>query len=184
MTDAFQKLVELLKLVVTWWFFVEPWEQAIRIRAGKHLRKCGPGVHFRVPFLDSVYVHNTRRMVAMCKSSTVSSADGRVFTVAVSVSYCIADVMVLHTSVHDPNGVLDQRVSQCVAEFINARSGSDVNPRALREHLASLDLTDMGMADASVCITNFAAVRSFRIINDSMTWWNDPQREASTTRKS
>jgi hypothetical protein len=49
MTDSIQKLIDLLKEVFTWWFFVQPWEKAIRVRAGKRLTLCEAGMHFRVP---------------------------------------------------------------------------------------------------------------------------------------
>ncbi len=162
--DAVQRLVELLRLALTWWFFVEPWEQAIRLRAGKHMERFEPGVHFRIPFLDSVYVHNTHRMVLFHLAQTVSSADGKVFTVSASVSYVIKDVELLHTSPHYPENVIGQEASQMVASFVNSRDAAAITPELLRAYMSTLDLSAYGLGEVQVCINNFAVVQTYRLV--------------------
>lgn len=56
-----QNILALLGRLVSWWFVVLPWEQAVRVRAGSRVRLYGAGLHFRVPFIDYVWLQNTRR---------------------------------------------------------------------------------------------------------------------------
>lgn len=183
MTDALQKLIELLKMTFTWWFFVEPWEQAVRLRAGSRLRLCGPGVHFRVPFLDAIYVHNTRAMVTSGPAQTVSSADGKVFVIGVTVSYRVTDVLLLHRSVHHAEPIICQRIAQGVAEYVHGREAIDIAPDKLQRALDGIGFADMGLGDISACVNNFASVRTYRVINDCMSPWEDRVRLSTSTRK-
>jgi hypothetical protein len=181
--DGIQKLIELFKLLVTWWFFVEPWEQAVRLRAGRRLKLCGPGVHFKVPFLDRVYVHNCRRMVVGCSPSTVSSRDGAVYTISATASFCIADVLRMHTSVHDPEGVVRQRITQVVADYVSAREADSITPHELSAELCRIDLGDIGLADFDVCAGNFAKAPVYRLIQDGLGgYWRADEHKMSTTR--
>ncbi len=36
--SLFNGILEFLKTMVSWWFVVEPWEQAVRVRFGKRWR--------------------------------------------------------------------------------------------------------------------------------------------------
>jgi hypothetical protein len=182
-SEAFQKAIEAVRLLLTWWFFVEPWEVAIRLRAGKNMSVKGPGVHLRIPFVDAVYIHNTRRMVTHCPSVTASSRDGRVYGIGVTVSFCIEDVVKLHTEVHDPESVVWQEMAQATAQFVSSRDSSEVMPDALKRELDRIDLSHLGLRDAQVCIGSFAAMRAYRIVNDGMALWSSEQHRVSTTKK-
>jgi regulator of protease activity HflC (stomatin/prohibitin superfamily) len=185
MTEAINRFIEFIKYLLTWWFFVEPWEQAVRVRAGSALDLYGPGVHFRIPFLDSVYVHNTRRMICAPAAQTLSSQDGQIYVVGITVSYCIIDVLKLHTLVHDPEGVLTQTMSQAAAEFINSRDREKISPDGLREFVAAriAAASTTGLGDIDVCVSNFAAVRTYRLIQDNLAFWRDGEYLLSTSRK-
>mgnify|MGYP001600832354 CR=1 FL=1 len=156
--ESFQKFVELLRDLLTWWFFVQPWEKAIRVRAGKHTVMCEPGTHFRIPFVDSVYIHNTRRRVLGVPATTLSSADGRVVVASCVVGFVVSDVLKMHTDVNDPEGVLRQRLLQATSEFFLTSSGDLVNPTALKQRLDSIDTSDLGLGAVETSVANFASV--------------------------
>lgn len=168
---AFAQVVEILKQLVVWWLVVEPWERAVRVRAGKRVTLLGEGVHFRIPFVDVVYIHNTRRMVSYLSAQTISSLDGKVYSVSASISYEIADVLKLHMSAHHAHDVVMQRAAQAVSEFITDRNSKDISPAAIRALVSGIDLSCFGIANTEVCINNFAIVKTYRLINESMTGW-------------
>ena len=58
-----------------WWFTVMPWEQAIFIRAGKGERVLGKGLYFKIPFIDRVYIQQTRLRIIDLPVQTVSTLD-------------------------------------------------------------------------------------------------------------
>lgn len=185
MIDSLQRLIEFLRSLVTWWFVVEPWEMAVRVRAGKHLRLCGPGMHLRLPVFDAVYVHNVRRRVLHITSVTLSSSDGKVFVIGAAVSCVVSDALLLHTAVHDPQGVVSQRVWQVIAEYVSSRVGAMVRPEGLKAEIDAIDLRPYGLDDVEACVTGFAQVRTYRVIQEALGSWysDDAHRLSTTTRK-
>lgn len=186
MIDTVQKIIEFIKYLVTWWFFIEPWEKAVRVRTGRHTHLFSAGVHFRIPFIDSIYVHNTRRMLCSPSPQTLSSSDGTVFVVNMTVSYCIEDVLLLHTSVHDPEAIVCQRVNQMVAEYITQRVNADITPSGLQSFAEEkLDLSNIGLGSPELCVSNFASMTVFRLVQDNLlaSVWKDGDYQLSTMRK-
>ena len=43
-----------------WWVVVAQWELGLRIRLGKKTKALNPGIHFRIPFLDRIYIQSAR----------------------------------------------------------------------------------------------------------------------------
>ncbi len=153
---------------------MQPWESAVRVRGGKHVKLCGPGVHLKIPAYDSVYVHNVRRYSSTLPAITLSSADGRVFVASCMLSYVVTDVLKMHTSVNNPSGVLQQRILQKMSEFFISSSGQQVNPASLQTFVSSIKSDDLGVGDIEVSVANFASVTTVRVINDEMhSRWHD-----------
>lgn len=46
------------------WVVVAPWEQAVRVRLGKHLSVLNAGVHLKLPFADLVYLQSVRLRIS------------------------------------------------------------------------------------------------------------------------
>ena len=169
--EAFTKILESMKLLLTWWFFVEPWERAVHLRLGSRVKLCGPGVHFRIPFLDTVYMHNIRERSISPRCQTLSSCDGVVYTVSLSIAFSVVDVLKLHTSAHDPEPVLQQFVSAAVAEFFATNLAKDILPSKAQE-AACVDLSRFGVGNVVVSITGFATTTTFRLVSDPMSAWS------------
>src|SRR6267142_243142 len=93
--NIIQNILDFFKTLLQWWFIVEPWEQAVRVRFGKNVHLFNGGTHFRVPFFDSVYTQNVRRRMTSIGSQTVTTRDRKLVTIHSTLGFTIVDVLLL-----------------------------------------------------------------------------------------
>lgn len=166
-------LFEALKQAATifkWWVIVSPWEQALRVRAGKHVSLLTAGVHFLIPFVDSVYAQSVRRRVATLQMQTITCADGRTLTVGASLGYSIQDIRLLYDTLHHAQDTVMNIASQAIAKVVTETAG--IAPDRLGADASKLlHFEQYGLGDVELRITDFAAVRTYRLISDQR-WGN------------
>lgn len=168
--NIFRDIVEGLRSLITWWFVVEPWEQAVRVRFGKHVSVFGAGVHLRIPFLDTVYVQNTRRRVMSIGLLTLTTADSVVLTVNGGIGYRVADVLRLHQTLHNAEASVLQEILGVVASYVATRRIAACKPAEMMKAVqAELSLEKYGLADIDFFLSAYAAdVPAIRLIQDGL----------------
>ena len=178
-------LVDLLgKLfgAIAIWVMVEPWEQALRVRSGRHLKRLSPGLHWRIPLLDVIYKQSVRRRITLVSTQTLTTADGSTVVVAASLGFAIGDIEVLHQSLHDAEDTLCQLALEAVAAHVARTRRADLNPADMADRLTT-DLAasfgEFGLTGVSLRITDFAFIRAYRLIQDNR--WS--RSDAVTTLK-
>lgn len=171
--NVVRDLIEFLKQLVAWWFIVEPWEQAVRVRFGKYVRLFHAGVHWRIPFFDKLYVQNTRRRVLSLDNQTVTTRDGKVLTLNGSIGYRIEDVLRLHQTLHDANDSVKQELIGVIARYVATHDFSECTPAILMQiALDEVDLSRYGLVQEDFYVSGYVGnVPSFRIINDGIGGW-------------
>lgn len=167
----FTQIIDFLWSLVNWWIVVEPWEQAVRVRFGKQLKLLGPGVNFKIPFFDHVYLQNVRRRVMSIGLQTLTTSDGKSITVDGSIGYKIADVMQLHMTLHDAEYSVKQEVLGCIADYVITHTVSDCGPGNIVAHVRSKHkLAAYGLADVDFFLSGYVSnIPTFRLIQDGMT---------------
>lgn len=177
--ELFRELGNLLR----WWVMVAPWEQAVRVRLGKHVRVLGAGVHLRIPFVDRVFRQTIRRRYATVPTQTVTTTDGRTVTVSGTIGYEIRDVGRLYNTLHHAQEALQSETQGRVARFISARAYDECRPPVIEAHvLEAMDLGRYGMGGLEFFITDFAAPMTVRLIQGSPRDWTDGDH-LNTTRE-
>lgn len=164
-----QQITSAIGHVFKWWFVVQPWELSIRVRYGKNIEKFGPGIHIKVPFFDRVYVQNVRTRNSILQPQTVTTTDGKTITLCGTLRYRIEDVLKLHMSLHQPEDTICQEVEAIITQYIIINKLEDCTAFNISEHVAdNVDLTRYGLSDIKFFITDFAVVRTYRLINGDM----------------
>lgn len=161
-------ILDFLKSLINWWFIVEPWEQAVRVRFGKHVRLFGAGVHWKIPFFDILYVQNIRRRVLSLGLQTMSTSDGVVITLNGSVGYRIADVLMLHQTLHDAEPSILQEILGVVSRYTANHSSKKCLPKDITAAVTeSLHLEKYGLADVDFFLSCYLSdVPAIRLIQD------------------
>lgn len=150
-----------------WWIVIAPWEEGVRVRLGKTSKKLCPGIHFRIPWLDRVYVQSTRIRILTETGQTITTADGKVLTLAVNVEFRISDVQRMFLSVSDPEMVILGKVAGLVAELVSTTSSEGLTPKKIEEHASGkISADEWGLSGIKVMVTNFAYVRTYRLLQN------------------
>ncbi|KKM21675.1 hypothetical protein LCGC14_1633050 [marine sediment metagenome] len=170
--EAIRELFRQIGNLFRWWYLVAPWEQSVRVRLGKKVAVLGAGVHMRIPFIDRVFRQSTRRRFVMTGMQTISTTDGKAITIKSALGYEISDIGKLYNTLHDAEDTLESECMGIIAQFIASHSSEDVSPREAEEYVSTnLDLQRYGLGDTSFFITDFAIVRTYRLIQGQQREW-------------
>lgn len=167
--NIIRDLIDFLKSLLTWWFIVEPWEQAVRVRFGKHVRLFGAGAHVAIPFFDSIYKQNTRRRLCSMGSQALTTRDRQVLTVHSTIGYVIVDVLKLQQGLHDADATIVQHVTARVAQDVASHNMVECGPADIAARVRlELDLSAYGLDVVEFVLTSYTAnVQTVRILQDN-----------------
>lgn len=170
-----QQVIDFLASLVVWWFMVEPWEQAIRVRFGKHVRLYTAGWYWKIPFFDVIYRQNVRRRVSSIPVQTLTTRDGKSLTVYGSIGYKIVDVLKLHLSLHDAEQSVQQEVLGQVTRYVVGNEHSECTPKQIVEYVkAHLRLEQYGLGDVEFFLIGYVSdVPTYRLLQDSIGAWSN-----------
>ena len=168
MNGILDSLTKLLRSLA-FWVVVLPWQQAIRVRAGRHARLLRAGIYLKLPILDVFQVESTRRRTTMAPTQTLATADGATVVVGAVVGYAIKDLQRLFGALHHAEDTIAQTAQGIVAETVFGLRRCELEPAALAERggarLAQA-LALYGIEDVTLTITDFSFLRAFRLIQD------------------
>lgn len=171
-----------------WWVVIAPWERGVRVRCGKRSKLLTPGLRFRVPFLDRVFVQSIRLRTLTTDNQTITTKDGETITVSHAVQFAIRDVQKLYDNLSNPESVIRAEAKTTIAEIVATSLADTLTPAKLMEKAnQKLDQYQAwGMADVSIQITGYARVRTFRLIqhehDNGANLWSLEQRENDGNR--
>ena len=169
-----QQIVDFISQLFRWWFIVLPWEQAVRVRCGKTIAVFGAGIHFQIPFLDMVYLQNTRRRLTTIHAQLVSTLDGKTVVVSGTIGYKIDSILRVHQTLHQAADTVRMGAQMLITEFIVGRKLIECTPAALTSYVRErLDLERYGLCDTEFFLTNFATVKTYRMITGEAQSWSE-----------
>ena len=145
-----------------------PWEQAIRVRGGKRVKLLKSGVHLRVPVIDRFYVQSIRLRTADIPLLTVTTKDGFPVSVAGNLFFEIVDMLKLYEKLHHAHEVVVDIASSALTQVIHGMTKEECTTALVEERATErLDFEEYGINSSEVHITDFAFVKTYRLIMDS-----------------
>lgn len=151
------------------WIIVQPWETALRTRAGKRQRVLSAGFHWRIPILDHVVKQSSRARVSMVPTQTLTTRDGRTLAVGIGIGYRVTDIVALYGGFEHAEDTIVQVAADIIAGFVTDAREELLNPLDLSETVAAElghFLAQHGLTEVTVRVTDFAFVRSYRLLQD------------------
>lgn len=162
-----KEFIEYILNAIKIWVIVQPWEKGLRVRAGKYLTKLRGGIYFRIPYIDSIYVQSVRLRVVSLNMQTLTSKDLKTVTLNSSIGYSISDVSKLYDTMHHPETTLSNMAMSEIADFVFKHDVEEINPRMIEDAVVSrLNAGNWGITIEYFRLTNFAIVRTYRLIQD------------------
>lgn len=169
-----RELLQQIGNLFRWFIIVAPWEQAIRVRAGKHQRLLSAGLYLRIPFLDRIYLQSTRRRISTIAPQTITNLSGKTITLSCCVGYAIEDLMKLYEKLHDAADTIDAEVGAIVAGFVVTNEDDDCTPQILEAYVRDrLTLEEYGLRDPEFYVINWADVKTVRLLTGELKYWQN-----------
>ena len=174
MSALFAQVSSAIKGLFQWWVLLAPWEQALRVRCGKKVAELGGGLHLRIPLLDRFFVQSVRLRITDCPIQTVTTKDGSTITLKAQLGYRIENLKLLYDTLHDAEGTIMNIAQMEIADHVCENTVVDLGiteiVSAAQDGLAER-LAAYGLGDVSVSITDFAIVKTYRLITQDI-WVN------------
>lgn len=168
-----QSILRAFLPAFSWFVIVAPWEQAVRVRLGKHVQLLGAGVALKIPVVDRVFRQSTRERRSVIRPQVVTTTDGQAITVSGALGYRVDDLLKLYDTLEAPEDTLEAMVSGSVADFISARTKDECEPKALEEYVSErLELERYGLGGGSFHVVNLVAVKTYRFITGEIPSWS------------
>lgn len=149
------------------WVMVMPWEKAIRIRFGKHVREFGAGMHFRFPHLDEYLIVNTRLRVTTTGTQTISTKDGKTVSASVSIGFLMENPLESFRKVAFPEPTVAAYAGTLLSKYISERVLADISIPDLTNTLLGELGTFGGVHFEFVAVTDFVVAKTFRLLQET-----------------
>lgn len=183
--NALSQLLSGMQNLLQWWIVLAPWEAGIRVRGGKTVTVLGAGIHFRIPFLDRFFVQSTRYRITDLPIQTISTEDGHTITLKSQVGYRITDIHRLYETLHGAEATIGSLAQSEISEFVVTRPLADCNPHQIEAVVTSYlgkKLREFGIGAADVTITDYARVKTYRLITQDIYPSQSPSMQMDIER--
>ena len=168
MNELLAAITRLLQTVQPW-ITVSPWEQVLRVRCGRWIRLLQGGIYIKIPILDVLYQQSIRLRLCSIGKQNATTTDGRTITLCGSAAYCITDLLKLYNTLHHAEDTITNIVRVRLAEYIAAHDLDACAPDKMAEAVTETvapELEQYGLGSIKVMVTDFAVVRTYRVIGD------------------
>lgn len=181
--EAISQLLIWVKGLFTWWVVIVPWEQGVRVFFGSRRKLLTPGVRVRLPIVHLIFKQSVRLRSSDLQLQTVTTSDGHAVAIAGAILYRITDVLKLYDTLHLAQDTIVDMAAGAIAEAVHSLARDECTPVAVVALVkARLDFSEYGIELVDVYLTDFAFVRTYRLIKDDKrtSWENllDTIREA------
>ena len=166
----FDKLVDLLvrfSMDILPFVIVEQWNGAVQLRCGKFIKVLSPGIHFKIPFFDSIIECPVITQSVNLPSQTLTTLDDESIVLKSIIRYKVSNIQTYLLGVMHANDVLidtTQGMIRDVVELTRWDDLVDVNEKItnkVKEYVVK-----WGIEVEAVTITDLGIVKSFRIFGD------------------
>jgi regulator of protease activity HflC (stomatin/prohibitin superfamily) len=152
-------------------YIVYEYMNGVRFRFGKLHGTLAPGLHFKIPYVDTMMRDNTVDTTMLLPAQSVITKDGKELIVKGSIGYKIFDVAKFFCNVYDTRSALSDRtcviiravISECTFEQVK-----DVNIDAVFLKLAKKAVKDYGIEVQYVSLIDITNSRSYRLFNENI----------------
>ena len=146
---------------------VEQWNGSVQLRFGKFIKVLYPGIHFKIPFFDSVIETPVITQSVNLPSQTLTTLDDESIVLKSIIRYKVSNIQTYLLSVMHANDVLidtTQGIIRDVVEMTMWNDLVDVNSQITNE--VKEFVVKWGIEVEAVTITDLGIVKSFRIFGD------------------
>jgi len=146
---------------------IEQWNGAVQLRYGKFIKVLSPGIHFKIPFFDSIIECPVITQSVNLPSQTLTTLDEESIVLKAIIRYKVSNIQTYLLGVMHANDVLidtTQGIIRDVVEMTTWPGLVEVNSKITNE--VKEYVVRWGIEIEAVTITDLGLVKSFRIFGD------------------
>lgn len=161
------QIVEWLK-GLRLWFLVYPWQSALRVRFGNRVRDFGPGVHFKIPWVDRVFIQGTRTCSVLLPQQSITTTDNKIANVTAIVNYRLFDLRRVYETTYSVRDWICSCAMGAVAHYVANMKSTDIQASDIGSSIASSlsDAKDRGVMIEGLSIVGFSVAKAYRLVGD------------------
>ena len=166
----FDKLVDLLvrfSMDILPFVIVEQWNGAVQLRCGKFIKVLSPGIHFKIPFFDSIIECPIITQSVNLPSQTLTTLDEQSIVLKSIIRYKVSNIQTYLLSVMHANDVLIDTTQGMIRDVVELTTWDDlVDVNETITNKVKEYVVRWGIEVEAVTITDLGIVKSFRIFGD------------------
>ena len=146
---------------------IEQWNGAVQLRCGKFIKVLSPGIHFKIPFFDSIIECPVITQSVNLPSQTLTTLDDESIVLKSIIRYKVSNIQTYLLSVMHANDVLIDTTQGIIRDVVERTTWNDlvdVNETITNE--VKEYVVRWGIEVEAVTITDLGIVKSFRIFGD------------------
>lgn len=174
----FQKLFEFGKELYPF-EVIDHYNRGVRLRFGKarkdesgEFKVLGPGLHWRIPFVDQISTHMVKPTTMDLSEQTITTKDGQSVVVRGVLKYEVHDVATLLLEVDSPAAAVADMSMGIIRDAFVERDWKECNDPALPGQIAikiRREAKKWGVNVLQLTLTDLALMRSIRLLNSYST---------------
>ena len=167
MFDKLVQLIERFGYQLMPYIIIEEWNAGVHLRFGKWIKTLYAGIHFKIPFFDSIIECPVITQSVNLPSQTLTTLDEQSIVLKAIIRYKVNNVRTYLLGVMHANDVLidtTQGIIRDVVEMTKWDNLIDVNTQITNE--VKEYVVRWGIEVEAVTITDLGLVKSFRIFGD------------------
>jgi regulator of protease activity HflC (stomatin/prohibitin superfamily) len=166
----FDKLVDLLvrfSMDILPFVIVEQWNGAVQLRYGKFIKVLSPGIHFKIPFFDSIIECPVITQSVNLPSQTLTTLDDESIVLKSIIRYRVSNIQTYLLGVMHANDVLIDTTQGMIRDVVELTTWDDlVDVNETITNKVKEYVVRWGIEVEAVTITDLGIVKSFRIFGD------------------
>ena len=169
MFDKLVQLIERFGYQLMPYVIIEEWNAGVHLRFGKWIKTLYGGIHFKIPFFDSIIECPVITQSVNLPSQTLTTLDEQSIVLKAIIRYKVNNVRTYLLGVMHANDVLidtTQGIIRDVVEMTKWDNLIDVNTQITNE--VKEYVVRWGIEVEAVTITDLGLVKSFRIFGDEV----------------
>ncbi len=167
MFDKLVALIERFGYQLMPFFIIEEWNAGVHLRYGKYLNTLNSGIHFKIPFFDSIMETPVITQSVNLPSQTLTTLDEQSIVLKSIIRYRVNDVGTYLLGVMHANDVLIDTTQGMIRDVVEITTWEDlVDVNETITNKVKDYVVKWGIEVEAVTITDLGLVKSFRIFGD------------------
>lgn len=169
----FDKLLDIIFQVwekIIPFVIIHEYQEAVVLRFGKYLKVIGKGMHFKIPYFDTIIEQHIAITTIGLPPQSLTTKDGQSIVVRGMIKYKIADVHNYLILVFDAKDAMIDTTCGIIRETINDKTWIDIQQGKIDNLISKRVITamkDYGIEVLWVTLTDMAIMQSIRLFTNN-----------------